>query len=68
MEMKASEVKTLRKKLGMTQVEFAKALVVSFATVNRWERGRCKPLPDRLEKLKKWKHGSSVTGDVAELD
>lgn len=46
--MKPEVIKTLRRSLGMTQVKFAKALGVSFATVNRWERGHCVPLSDRL--------------------
>ena len=50
--MKGKQIKEIRKNLGLTQVEFAKAMTVSFATVNRWEGGRCKPLPDRLVRLK----------------
>ena len=37
------KVKYVRKKLGYTQAEFAKALGVSFATVNRWENGQVFP-------------------------
>ena len=33
-------VKYARKQLSMTQTELAKALGVSFATVNRWENGQ----------------------------
>lgn len=33
-------VLTLRKRLGLTQEQFARELGVSFATVNRWENGR----------------------------
>lgn len=33
-------VLTLRKRLGMTQMQFSRELGVSFATVNRWENGR----------------------------
>ncbi|MDL2235936.1 helix-turn-helix domain-containing protein [Christensenellaceae bacterium OttesenSCG-928-L17] len=39
-------VKTARKKAGMSQEEFARALNVSFATINRWENG--KTLPNKL--------------------
>lgn len=39
----AEKVRTVRKQLGLTQSEFAKALNVSFATVNRWENGRTIP-------------------------
>lgn len=36
-------VKTLRKKMILSQVEFAEKLGVSFATVNRWESGKHDP-------------------------
>lgn len=34
---------SLRNKLILSQEEFAKLLGVSFASVNRWERGRHEP-------------------------
>lgn len=34
---------TLRNKLVMSQEEFAKLLGVSFASVNRWEKGHFEP-------------------------
>lgn len=42
MEFK-DKAKAVRLKLFMSQEEFAKTLNVSFATVNRWELGKCKP-------------------------
>ncbi len=39
----ADRVLRLRRQLGMTQVQFAKALGVSFASVNRWENGQARP-------------------------
>lgn len=39
----ATAVKNLRQKLLVSQSELAKMLGVSFATVNRWERGRFEP-------------------------
>ncbi len=42
MEFK-DKVKTVRKKLFLSQEMMAKELGVAFATVNRWEAGRCKP-------------------------
>ena len=44
-------VKQTRKRLGLTQLEFAKTLGVSFQSVNRWERGRTKPLPIVLKQI-----------------
>ncbi len=42
MEFK-DKVKTVRKKFYLSQEMMAKELGVAFATVNRWESGRCKP-------------------------
>jgi DNA-binding XRE family transcriptional regulator len=44
-------VKETRKRLGLTQVQFAKTLGVSFQSVNRWERGKTKPLPIVLKQI-----------------
>lgn len=42
--MRYSEIiKEIRSCLNLNQSELADALGVSFATVNRWEKGRCKP-------------------------
>jgi DNA-binding transcriptional regulator YiaG len=38
-----NDMKMIRHKCLMSQTEFAEALGVSFATVNRWESGRSKP-------------------------
>lgn len=39
----ADKVKFVREKLQLSQEKFASLLGVSFATVNRWERGRSLP-------------------------
>ncbi len=44
-------VKEIRKRLGLTQVQFAQALGVSFQSVNRWERSKTKPLPIVLKHI-----------------
>lgn len=42
--MKSSEmIKEIRSYLNISQGELADVLGVSFATVNRWEKGRCEP-------------------------
>ena len=38
-----SRVKAIRERLGLTQVQFAARIGVSFATVNRWENDQTKP-------------------------
>lgn len=42
-EMSGDEIRSLRKKLGLTQEEFAHAVAVTFSTVNRWENGHARP-------------------------
>ena len=49
-------IKKLRKKLGLTQEQFAAKVGVTFSTVNRWEDGRSKPSPlawREIERLSK---------------
>ena len=43
-----SHIKTLRKQLRITQVQFAKLLGTSQVTVSSWENGKC---PAYIEKL-----------------
>lgn len=44
-------IKQYRARLGLTQVELAARLGVSFATVNRWENGQTKPSPLSWQQL-----------------
>jgi DNA-binding transcriptional regulator YiaG len=44
-------VKETRKRLELTQVQFAQTLGVSFQSVNRWERDKTKPLPIVLKQI-----------------
>lgn len=39
----AKAIKLLRKKMILTQTEFAELLNVSFMSVNRWESGKFEP-------------------------
>jgi len=49
--MHPDEVFELRKKLGLTQTQFADRLGVAFATVNRWENGHTKPTPRQVRAM-----------------
>ena len=42
MEMK-DKLLFIRAKMDMSQESLARVLGVSFATVNRWEKGKCEP-------------------------
>ena len=39
----AEKMQAVRKHLFLSQEAIAKELGVSFATVNRWEKGKCEP-------------------------
>ena len=41
--MEATNIRTLRQDLGLTQEEFAHRLGITVATVNRWENGHNSP-------------------------
>ncbi len=43
------QVKQVREQLKLSQEAFARKLNVSFATVNRWETGKCLPTFDALK-------------------
>ena len=50
--MTPDDIREARRKLGLSQKAFAEHLRVSFATVNRWERGHAHPQSDRLSRMK----------------
>jgi transcriptional regulator with XRE-family HTH domain len=50
------KIKKLRAAMGLTQEQFAAAVGVTYATVNRWENGNANPQPlalRRIEELSK---------------
>ena len=48
----SSEVKKARLSCFLNQAEFAKAIGVSFTTVNRWENGKAQPNIKAMKALK----------------
>ena len=48
----SSEIKIIRQKSFMTQIEFANRLHVSYTTVNRWEAGKARPAISAMKELK----------------
>ena len=52
MDNTSKVIKEIRAHLGLGQAELARELGVSFATVNRWERGHFAPSPVALKALK----------------
>jgi DNA-binding transcriptional regulator YiaG len=49
----ANEIKALRKKLGLSQQEFATKLLRSTTIVSRWENGAASPDKHSLAALRK---------------
>ena len=41
------DVQSLRKRIGLTQEEFAAKFGISLGTLRHWERGDCKPTANR---------------------
>ncbi len=48
----AEEIRSIRKKNGLNQKEFAEKLGVSSGTVSNWETGSTSPRPGRLEEIR----------------
>lgn len=58
-------VKRIRETLLITQVELAEQLEVSFATVNRWEKGHHEPTIRQKRNIRDFcrKHGVQIEGE-----
>ena len=51
--MKSSDqIKEIRSRLELSQAKLAEKLGVSFATVNRWEKGHCEPSQIAVNEIK----------------
>jgi len=59
------DVRELRQKSGISRDTLARELGVSYHTVSLWERGKTKPSPLALEKLKKLEKRSKWKRPVA---
>ena len=60
------DIKTLRQKSLMSQEDFAKALGVSFTTVNRWECGKSKPSYKAMKQIDEYCKANGIDFDVSE--
>lgn len=59
--MKSSEIiKEIRTYLNLSQSELADTLGVSFATVNRWEKGRCEPSQIAVNAIKNLRANNKI--------
>jgi DNA-binding transcriptional regulator YiaG len=60
----SARIKQFRARLGLTQVELAARLGVSFATVNRWENGQTKPSPLSWQQLLRMDEGDASVAPI----
>lgn len=51
--MEQTDIKKIRKKLRLTQEQFAEKIGVAFSTVNRWEKNHFKPSKLALKEIVK---------------
>ncbi len=49
--MRLDEIRKIRRSVGMTQDEFAKAMGVSRTCIGTWERGIKEPYPKNVKKI-----------------
>ena len=63
----ADEIKDLRRKCLLSQVDFAKEIGVSFSTVNRWETGKSKPNYKTLKRIDEYCKNNSINFMCSEL-
>ena len=60
------DIKNIRQKSLMSQMEFAKALGVSFSTVNRWECGKSKPSYKAMKQIDDFCKANKIDFDISE--
>lgn len=60
-----NDIKMIRHKCLMSQTEFADALGVSFATVNRWESGKSKPNFKTMKLINNFCEAHEIDFDVS---
>jgi len=64
--MTSDEVKQIRNDLKMSQEDFARALNVSYTTVNRWENGKAQPTGPVVQLLRAFQRASNKP-DILEI-
>lgn len=60
------DIKNIRQKSLMSQMEFAKVLGVSFSTVNRWECGKSKPSYKAMKQINDFCKANEIDFDISE--
>ena len=60
-----STIKKVRQKCLLSQEAFAKAIGVSFTTVNRWESGKCKPSYKTIKSINDYCRNHQIDIDIS---
>lgn len=61
----AEDIKKLRRKLLLSQEDFANELGISYATVNRWETGKSKPTYKNMKLIDEYCKKNLINFDIA---
>lgn len=61
MEEPEIDIKKIRRKLRLTQEQFAEKIGVAFSTVNRWEKNHFRPSKLALKEIAKLSKGINKT-------
>ena len=60
----SNDIKMIRQKSLLSQVDFAQALGVSFTTVNRWECGKSKPSYKAMKQIDEFCKANNIEYDI----
>lgn len=60
----AQRIKEVREELNLSQEDLARALGVSFATVNRWENDRTKPSKLAWTQFERFCEEKNIRGNI----
>lgn len=60
----AQQIKSIRKRCLLSQSDFAKAIGVSFSTINRWENGKALPKLCKLKVINDFCKSHEIAFDV----
>lgn len=64
--MSGSEIRSIRERLGMSQLQFGQLLGVHWVTVSRWERGELKPNAYQTEMISNFRAASRNQKNVGQ--
>ncbi|MCM1007569.1 MAG: helix-turn-helix domain-containing protein [Ruminococcus flavefaciens] len=62
----SEDIKRIRRKAFMTQKDFAQAIGVSFATINRWETGKSIPNLKTMKLIDDYCKNNRIDFDIKE--